>query len=124
MAIYGWTYFDTEVTGFVAGPADFIISWVLPTIAILAFWIYKQATPGKMAVAARVVDEETGESITLGQSMIRYLAYFVSTIPLCLGFLWVAFDSKKQGWHDKLAGTVVVRTKNRKPQAVRFNQAA
>lgn len=124
VAIYGWAYFDTEVTGFVAGPADFIISWVLPTIAILAFWIYKQATPGKMAVAARVVDEETGESITLGQSMIRYLAYFVSTIPLCLGFLWVAFDSKKQGWHDKLAGTVVVRAKNRKPQAVRFNQAA
>jgi uncharacterized RDD family membrane protein YckC len=39
----------------------------------------------------------------------RYFAYFVSTIPFCLGFLWVAFDKRKQGWHDKLAHTVVVR---------------
>jgi uncharacterized RDD family membrane protein YckC len=30
--------------------------------------------------------------------------------PMCLGFLWIAFDKRKQGWHDKLAGTVVVRT--------------
>ncbi len=41
--------------------------------------------------------------------MGRYLGYFASTIPLCLGFLWIAFDKRKQGWHDKLAGTVVIR---------------
>ena len=41
----------------------------------------------------------------------RYLAYFVSTIPLALGLIWVAFDKRKQEWHDKLAGTVVIRTK-------------
>jgi uncharacterized RDD family membrane protein YckC len=40
---------------------------------------------------------------------VRYLAYFVSIIPLFLGVLWVAWDKKKQGWHDKLANTVVVQ---------------
>ena len=39
----------------------------------------------------------------------RYLGYYVSTIPLMLGFLWVAFDARKQGWHDKMANTVVIR---------------
>jgi uncharacterized RDD family membrane protein YckC len=32
-------------------------------------------------------------------------------LPLFIGILWVAFDSRKQGWHDKIAGTVVVRTR-------------
>lgn len=49
-------------------------------------------------------------------------AYYVPAIPLCLGFLWVAFDSKMQGWHDKLAGTVVVRPTQRGPVPVRFRQ--
>jgi uncharacterized RDD family membrane protein YckC len=110
VAIYGWAYFDAEQTGIVAGPADFLISWVLPAVAVIAFWIVKQATPGKMVVSTRIVDAESGEPAGAGQLVGRYLAYFVATIPLGLGILWVAFDKKKQGWHDKLAGTVVVRT--------------
>jgi uncharacterized RDD family membrane protein YckC len=66
---------------------------------------------GQDGLSARVVDAVTGMPLTFGQALGRYLAYFVSAIPLCLGMLWVAFDSKKQGWHDKLAGTVVVRAK-------------
>jgi uncharacterized RDD family membrane protein YckC len=49
----------------------------------------------------------------MGQSVGRYFAYLVSIIPLCLGFAWIAFDARKQGWHDKLAGSVVVRTKRK-----------
>ena len=52
ISIYGWAYFDGEQTGLVAGPADFLISWVLPAIAVIAFWIIKQATPGKMGLYA------------------------------------------------------------------------
>lgn len=110
VAIYGWAYFDAEQTGIVAGPADFVISWVLPAVAVIAFWIVKQATPGKMAVSTRIVDAESGNAASTGQLIGRYFAYFAATIPLGLGILWVAFDKKKQGWHDKLAGTVVVRT--------------
>jgi uncharacterized RDD family membrane protein YckC len=110
VAIYGWAYFDAEQTGIVAGPADFVISWVLPAVAVIAFWIVKQATPGKMAVSTKIVDAESGKAASTGQLIGRYFAYFAATLPLGLGILWVAFDKKKQGWHDKLAGTVVVRT--------------
>jgi len=122
VAVYGWAYFSMPQTGTVVGTADFLISWVAPAVAVVAFWLYKQATPGKMALHLRIVDARTGHAITAGQSIGRYLGYFVSTIPLGLGLIWVAFDPKKQGWHDKLAGTVVVRSKARGPQPVTFEQ--
>ena len=117
--IYGWSYFG-EGTSFIAGPADFLISWVVPAIAVVAFWLTRQATPGKMALSLRVVDATTGNTLSIGQSIRRYLGYYVSTIPLLIGLIWVAFDSKKQGWHDKLAGTVVVRAKSRGAEPVKF----
>lgn len=123
IAVYGWAYFDASQTGFVAGIADLLISWVAPALAVIAFWLYKQATPGKMAVAAKVVDAKTGHTMTVGQSIGRYLGYFVSIIPLGLGLIWVAFDPKKQGWHDKLAGTVVIRAKNRGTEPVKLEKA-
>ena len=123
VAIYGWEYFTDASKPFIAGPADFLISWVLPAVAVILFWLYRQATPGKMAVSARVVDSRTGNALSVGQAIGRYLAYFVSMLPLFLGIIWVAFDPKKQGWHDKLAGTVVVRSQHRGPEPVHFGGA-
>jgi uncharacterized RDD family membrane protein YckC len=107
IAIYGMDYFDYDRTGFIAGPADFLISYLLPAIATVWFWMRFRATPGKIALRARIVDARTGDTLTLRQSVLRYLGYFVSLLPLGLGYLWVAFDPRKQGWHDKIAGTVV-----------------
>jgi uncharacterized RDD family membrane protein YckC len=117
LTIYGWDYL--EGNHFIAGPADFLISWVLPFIAVLLFWMTKQATPGKMAVSTRILDAASGNPPTTGQWIGRYFGYFIATLPLGLGILWVAFDRRKQGWHDKLAGTVVVR--RRGPEPVMFN---
>ncbi len=118
VSIYGWDYFEGQAV--VAGFADFLLSWVFPLVAILAFWTYRQATPGKMAIQARIVDAKTGAKPTLGQYVIRYIGYFIATIPLGLGILWVAWDPKKQGWHDKLAGTVVISPQGNAAQAVKF----
>ena len=112
VAIYGWAYFEAANTRLFAGPADFLLSWVAPAVAVIVFWIYRQATPGKMALSIRIVDAATGKPPSTGQCVGRYFAYFVSIFPLGLGLLWVAFDKRKQGWHDKLAGTVVIRSKN------------
>ncbi len=120
VSIYGWKYFNPDRSGFVAGPADFLISYVLPAVAVVWFWTRKQATPGKMALSLRIVDADTGGALSVGQCIGRYLAYFVSMIPLCLGLMWVGFDRRKQGWHDKLARTVVVRSKNHGPEPVRL----
>ena len=123
MAFYGRSYFTQASPGIGAGIADFLISWILPAVVVIIFWLTRQATPGKMVFSARVVDARTGGTLTLGQSIGRYLGYFVSTIPFGLGLLWVAFDPRKQGWHDKLAGTVVVRSKRRGTEPVTFGQA-
>ncbi len=120
--IYGWGYFMGESPGLIAGPAALLISWVLPAVAIIAFWLARQATPGKMVFKVKVVDAKTGGPLTLGQSLIRYLGYYVSTLPLGLGLIWVGIDAKKQGWHDKLAGTVVIRAKQTGPEPVRFEK--
>jgi uncharacterized RDD family membrane protein YckC len=106
--VYGRGYVEMSI-GTVPGTPDLLISWVLPAVAVIAFWVARQATPGKMLFSARIVDARTGRDPSAGQCIGRYLAYFVSSIPFCLGFLWVAIDRRKQGWHDKLAGTVVVR---------------
>jgi len=94
-----------------SGPVEFLLNWVFPAIAVIVFWIYRQATPGKMIIGARIVDAKTGGPPSTGQLIGRYLGYYVSMIPLFLGMIWVAFDARKQGWHDKLAGTVVVRNR-------------
>ncbi|MBC7434893.1 MAG: RDD family protein [Bdellovibrionales bacterium] len=91
------------------GWGDFFISVVLPAIIIIAFWHKLRATPGKMLISAVVVDAVTGEPLSTRQSTLRFLGYYVSAVALGLGYLWVAFDPRKQGWHDKMAGSVVVR---------------
>ncbi len=122
IALYGTEYFTDPDGPVIAGMGDLLISYVLPAVAVILFWLYKQATPGKMAVGARVVDARTGNTISVGQSIGRYLAYFISMLPLFLGVIWVAFDPRKQGWHDKLAGTVVIRPQHRGPEPVRFER--
>lgn len=97
----GWAYAD--------GVKAFFINWIAPAIAVMLFWRFRGATPGKMAISAVVVDARTFGAPTTGQLVGRYLGYYVSTIPLMLGFVWVAFDARKQGWHDKMANTVVIR---------------
>lgn len=104
----------------ILGKADFIISFVLPFIGTVLFWVYKQATLGKMAIDSKIVDSETGKPVSTARLIGRYFAYFISVIPVGLGFLWIAFDNKKQGWHDKLCGTVVIRQR-KKPLPVSFN---
>ena len=114
--LYGW---DGVVFGSAEGfrPTRFAIDWLIPAAATLLFWHFRSATPGKLLIGARIVDAKSGAKPTTAQLIVRYLGYFVSTIPFCLGLLWVAFDARKQGFHDKLARTVVIR---RKPEPVRF----
>jgi uncharacterized RDD family membrane protein YckC len=87
-----------------------LINYGLPLVLTVLFWAYKSATPGKMSLNIKIVDAISGESPTLIQSFIRYLGYYISLLPLGLGFFWVAWDKKKQGWHDKMAGTVVIKS--------------
>jgi uncharacterized RDD family membrane protein YckC len=99
-------------------PMEILVSWLLPALAVLVFWRFRSATPGKMVIRARIVDARTGAAPSTGQLIARYALYYLSAMPFCLGFLWIAFDRRKQGWHDKIARTVVIR---KRPEPVRFD---
>ena len=80
---------------------------VFSAIVFLLFWNLIRSSLGKIVFRAYIVDS-SGQKAGFFQLLIRYLGYFPSLACFGLGFIWIAFDSKKQGWHDKIAGTVVV----------------
>ena len=90
------------------GVGGFFVEALIPAIAVLLFWRRFGATPGKMAVAAKIVDARTGAAPSTASLVKRYVGYLVSMLPFFLGFAWIAIDRRKQGWHDKIAGTVVI----------------
>ncbi len=75
----------------------------------VGMWTWRQQTLGMMALGLRVARDADGQPPGFARSLLRYVGYWLSWIALFIGFIWVAFDSRKQGWHDKIAGTVVVR---------------
>ncbi|MET0519640.1 MAG: RDD family protein [Burkholderiaceae bacterium] len=90
-------------------PLSLAINWGLPALLCIAFWTWQGATPGKLIAGIRVVDARSGARPSLAQSLRRWLGYFASVLPLGLGLAWAAVDAEGRGWHDKLAGTRVVR---------------
>jgi uncharacterized RDD family membrane protein YckC len=107
---------DTLITN-LTNPAQLTFIALLATtsyiILSIAYFTYfhgiKGRTPGKMLLGLQVLSAQ-GTPIGFGIAFLRAVGYLVSsllfTIPL--GFIWAAFDGRKQGWHDKIAGTVVI----------------
>ena len=105
-AVYGADYWTAEPG--IKGPVDAIMQIFFPMVFVIGFWKYKMATPGKMAFKCVVVNASDFQAVSTGRLVLRYFMYLVSYLCLFLGVIWVAFDSRKQGWHDKIAGTVVI----------------
>ena len=97
----------------ISGIGYYLINYILPALVVLTFWIYKSATPGKIITKLKILDAKTGKKPSTAQFVIRYLGYYLSALVLFLGFLWIIIDKRKQGWHDKIAGTVVIRDTSR-----------
>jgi len=82
---------------------------LLALVLTVFLWVRFMGTPGKLLLGCHVVDARSGRPLGMLQAVWRYLAYLASLLPLGLGFLWIAWDRRKQGFHDKLARSVVVR---------------
>lgn len=78
-------------------------------VVTVYFWRKWQGTPGKIVLGLAVVDARTGKSLSIWQAIWRCVAYIPSYLIFFLGVIWVGIDEKKQGWHDKLAGTIVIK---------------
>ncbi len=89
---------------------ELLLSTVLSALLVILFWRWKQGTPGKLMFRLRIVDARSGGEPSLRQWCLRYLGYVLSSLPLLLGFFWAAWDPRHQGWHDRIAGTVVIQS--------------
>ena len=97
-----FTDFDYTTSG-----ASLVISWLYFALMESSA---RGATVGKMAVGLRVVTDQ-GQRLDFGNATGRYLAKFVSTIILGIGFIMVAFTDRKRGLHDMIASTLVVKAR-------------
>ena len=84
------------------------ISWFIELAYFTGFWIWRGQTPGKMVLGIKVIRTDSSD-ITFAYALLRYLGYIISTMTIFIGFIWIAFDSHKQGLHDKIADTYVVK---------------
>jgi len=71
------------------------------------FWTLVGFTPGKAILGLKVVRRD-GAKVSFGRSLLRFFSYWISALPLFLGFFWVIWDSNRRSWHDKIAGTQVL----------------
>jgi uncharacterized RDD family membrane protein YckC len=74
----------------------------------LVMWRLRGSTVGGIIFNLAVVKHD-GREMDWGTATVRALSAFLSLFALGLGFIWIAIDSENRSWHDKIAGTVVVR---------------
>lgn len=94
-----------EAMGFVDGPPAF---FALLLIYHIVFWSLKQTTLGGIVCQIRLVRTD-GTPLTFADALIRGLSGVVSLLVFGLGGLWILRDPERQAWHDKIAGTYVVK---------------
>ena len=96
-------------------------AWSFGLIVALAYfagmWAWRGTTIGGIVLKLKVVRTD-GRPLTFVVALVRGLAAAFSTVILFLGFLWIAWDKDKQGWHDKIAGTEVIRLPHSAPLVV------
>ncbi|WP_405553394.1 RDD family protein [Streptomyces sp. NBC_01171] len=84
-------------------------------IAFVVYQIIQEGktgqTIGKKVVGTRTLKEDTGQPLGGGMAFVRQLAHMLDSLPCYLGYLWPAWDSKRQTFSDKVCGSIVIRTK-------------
>jgi uncharacterized RDD family membrane protein YckC len=91
-------------------PTDFVVALCVAVFSVGYYvwsWSKSGQTAGKALLGIKVIGTD-GKPVSGGKAFLRYIGYIVSGIVISLGFLWITFDRKRQGWHDKIAGTYVV----------------
>ena len=85
-----------------------VVGLVIDFAYFFLLWTMSGASLGQRVLGLRVVDANTLQPIGPGQAALRWLGLVISFLVCFVGVIWVAFDGRKQGWMDKMAGTVVV----------------
>jgi len=88
----------------------FLLAVIFAFLYFPWFWARGGQTPGMRMTSIRVVDDRDGSRIGWGKAFLRLLGWWLSSIVLYIGFIWVFIDGRRRGWFDLIAGTVVVKT--------------
>jgi uncharacterized RDD family membrane protein YckC len=83
---------------------------LLSIIYLIGMWGTTGQTIGMMVFGLRIVKNADGSKITYGDAILRFIGLIVSFLVIFIGVIWVAFDARKRGWHDMIAGTVVIKS--------------
>ncbi|MCU0505883.1 MAG: RDD family protein [Chloroflexi bacterium] len=86
-----------------------IMTLVVTVLYFVLFWVKRGGTLGQTLLGMRIAREADGAPIGWGTAIVRYVMMLISFWIFYLGVIWVAFEPRKRGWHDMVAGTVVVR---------------
>jgi uncharacterized RDD family membrane protein YckC len=102
-----------QCSGFGTANGAFGITWLLfllvPLVYFTAMWSWQGQSLGQRVFGLHVVDANTGIRISPGRALLRYVGILIGMWVLFIGVIWAAFDPRKQGWHDKMASTFVVK---------------
>jgi uncharacterized RDD family membrane protein YckC len=82
---------------------------LVPFMYFVGCWAVFGASPGKMLLSLQVVDAETQGELSLGQCLLRYMGCVLNVLSFGFGIVGIFSATQPQGWHDRLAGTVVIR---------------
>lgn len=86
-------------------------TWALYQIGM---WAWKGTTIGGIVFGIQGVRTD-GRPMDFATALVRHLSSYLSSAVLCLGFFWMLWDAEKQTWHDKIAGTLVVKVPKNQP---------
>jgi uncharacterized RDD family membrane protein YckC len=103
-------FLDMVLLGVILSTGYLTPRWFL-VVALAYFagiWTWKATSIGGIVLGLKVVRLD-GQPLDFPVALVRALAAGLSVIVFFLGFLWIAWDAEKQGWHDRIAGTVVLR---------------
>jgi uncharacterized RDD family membrane protein YckC len=105
----GAGFLDVVIVGILSAIVGGLPLGFLVALAYFAgLWTWKGTTLGGIVLRLQVVRCDGGP-VTFVVALVRGLAAAVSMVVFFLGFLWIVWDNDKQAWHDKIAGTIVVR---------------
>jgi len=86
-----------------------LVSMIVMPAYCIGFWATTGQTIGMKLFGLRVVRNSDGGRLGFGGAVLRLAGFSIACLPLYLGLIWVAFDARKRGWHDLIAGSVVIR---------------
>jgi uncharacterized RDD family membrane protein YckC len=95
------------------GTTAIVVGGIMPPLVIIGSWIAFGASPGKMLLRLRIVDEPTGGRPSVWQCIGRYFMALIAILCAGIGYFWIGIDLRKQGWHDKIVRTLVIREARR-----------